>query len=128
MEGIQRYTITITMQRLTSPAMAMAAIFFSIALLAPINGHSEQTRAPLSLLQSVTSMADAMEASRQATEEPAYMLEEANTNVASNACFQTMMAIGCRMQSQIPIWNQFAAQFATAFGISCPAVGSAQSN
>lgn len=108
--------------------MVMAAIFFSAISLTPVNGNTAQTLVPLTLLESVTTMADAMEAATDTVAEPAYMLEQANTNMATNPCFETMMAIGCRIQSQIPIWNQFAAQFATMFGISCPAGGAGISN
>ena len=79
-------------------------------------------------------MADAMESTARSTanaaasESPAYMLESAGKQVGTNPCFETMMAMGCRIQSQIPIWNQFAAMFATTFGISCPTGGPSFTN
>lgn len=120
---------TIRMRKLIDPAMVTMAIVLSALLVNPVSGNGEGTASPLTLIQSVTARADAMEpdgASAQPASgaaEPAYMLEQAGTRVASNPCFETMMAMGCRIQSQIPIWNQFAAMFATTFGISCPAMG-----
>ncbi len=114
--------------------MVAVALVFSATLLKPVSGNSEQTLVPLTLLESVTAMADAMESTSQnavaktAAEEPAYMLESASNQNIANPCFESMMAIGCRIQSQIPIWNQFAAMFATTFGISCPAVGPSFTN
>lgn len=52
-----------------------------------------------------------------------YMLEYAGIAQQTNGCFDVMMGVGCRIQGQIPVWNQFAAVFATHFGITCP-VGS----
>ena len=53
-----------------------------------------------------------------------YMLEHARVAQQTNGCFDVMMGMGCRIQSQIPVWNQFAAVFASHFGITCP-VGTA---
>lgn len=53
-----------------------------------------------------------------------YMLEHARVAQQTNGCFDVMMGMGCRIQSQIPVWNQFAAVFASQFGITCP-VGTA---
>ena len=49
-----------------------------------------------------------------------YMLEHAELAQQTNGCFDVMMGMGCRIQSQVPIWNQFAAVFASHFGITCP--------
>ncbi len=53
-----------------------------------------------------------------------YMLEHARVAQQTNGCFDVMMGMGCRIQSQIPVWNQFAAVFASQFGFTCP-VGTA---
>ena len=53
-----------------------------------------------------------------------YMLEHARVAQQTNGCFDVMMGMGCRIQSQIPVWNQFAAVFASHFGITSP-VGTA---
>ena len=54
------------------------------------------------------------------TPEQAFMLVHAQAAQPSNGCIDAMVGLGCRMQSQIPIWNRFAGMFAHRFGITCP--------
>ncbi len=49
-----------------------------------------------------------------------HMLEYAGLAQQTNGCFDAMMGMGCRIQSQIPVWNRFAAMFASQLGITCP--------
>ena len=50
----------------------------------------------------------------------AFMLAHAQAAQPSNGCIDAMVGLGCRMQSQIPVWNRFAGMFAHRFGITCP--------
>ncbi len=85
---------------------------------------TEQAHIPVPAGQEVTGQEPLRVYAGKAMTGQEYMLEHARVAQQTNGCFDVMMGMGCRIQSQIPVWNQFAAVFASQFGITCP-VGTA---
>lgn len=90
----------------------------------PAQEVTEQAHTPVPARQEVTGQEPLPVYAGKAMTGQEYMLEHARVAQQTNGCFDVMMGMGCRIQSQIPVWNQFAAVFASQFGITCP-VGTA---
>lgn len=112
-------------------AVALALLFFPAVFLSMADGPPATTTPgpgtgkgspefPAAIFRVFESAVPAAHA--QEAQDQTFMLEHADAPLSSNGCFEAMMAMGCRIQSQIPVWNRFAGIFAIQFGISCPSL------
>ena len=94
---------------------AILALSMSPSVFGPAHGNLGQLPSAPRPLESTIPAAHAQE-----NQEQVFMLERMETTMRSSGCLETAMGVGCRMQSRIPAWNQYAGIFAARFGFTCP--------